>query len=77
MLSLRVALVEGRIDEEAFRAAVEHQSPTELFGSGNEAADHGQAETPSAYRSRRLVWSNRVPDRVIARESAHDSRASW
>lgn len=24
-----------------------------------------------------LAWSNRVPDRVIARESAHDSRASW
>jgi hypothetical protein len=24
-----------------------------------------------------LACSNRVPDRVIARESAHDSRASW
>ncbi|MFK4189201.1 DUF6283 family protein [Streptomyces sparsogenes] len=44
LLGLRVALLEGWIDEAAFQAAVEYRSPVPLFGSGNEAADHGQAD---------------------------------
>ncbi|MFJ2607950.1 DUF6283 family protein [Streptomyces sp. NPDC087425] len=54
VLGLRVALVHGRIDDATFRAAVGYQSPVPLFGSGNEAADHGQAEMcqPGAEASR-------------------------
>lgn len=44
LLALRLAAMQGRIDEETFAAAVRYESPVELFGSGTEAADHGQAE---------------------------------
>ncbi|MEU5609730.1 DUF6283 family protein [Streptomyces sparsogenes] len=44
LLGLRVALLEDRIDEATFQAAVEYRSPVPLFDSGNEAADHGQAD---------------------------------
>nr|WP_252981080.1 DUF6283 family protein [Streptomyces chartreusis] len=44
LLSLRMALVVGRIDEATFAAAAEYQSPVALFASGSEAADHGQAD---------------------------------
>ncbi|MDR6980944.1 hypothetical protein J2X68_007686 [Streptomyces sp. 3330] len=44
LLGLRLALLENRIDEETFRAAAEYHSPVPLFSSGNEAADHGQAD---------------------------------
>ncbi|WP_413092699.1 DUF6283 family protein [Streptomyces phaeochromogenes] len=43
-MGLRVALLERRIDAETFQAAAEYRSPVPLFGSGNEAADHGQAD---------------------------------
>ncbi|MEU9413712.1 DUF6283 family protein [Streptomyces sp. NPDC048281] len=43
LLGLRVALLEGRIDQAAFEAAATYTSPIELFASGGEAADHGQA----------------------------------
>lgn len=44
LLGLRVALIRGRLSEATFQAAVEYRSPVPLFGSGAEAADHGQAE---------------------------------
>ncbi|MGW7748709.1 DUF6283 family protein [Streptomyces chartreusis] len=44
LLGLRVALVEGRIDEATFAAAAAYESPVALFGSGSEAADHGQTD---------------------------------
>ncbi|MFD8046469.1 DUF6283 family protein [Streptomyces chartreusis] len=44
LLGLRVALIEGRIDEATFAAAAGYESPVALFGSGSEAADHGQAD---------------------------------
>jgi hypothetical protein len=36
-------LLEGRIDPGAYLAAAEYISPVQLFTSGAEAADHGQA----------------------------------
>ncbi|WP_328834788.1 DUF4158 domain-containing protein [Streptomyces europaeiscabiei] len=54
------------------RAAKRHRSELRDLTGWHECT-----KTPSAYRSRWAVWSNRVPDRVIARESAHGSRASW
>ncbi|MEC3919197.1 DUF6283 family protein [Nocardia sp. CDC160] len=44
LLGLRLALLSGRISEAVFEAAAEYRSPVPLFGSGSEAADHGQAE---------------------------------
>ncbi|MGW3291055.1 DUF6283 family protein [Streptomyces sp. NPDC001002] len=44
LLGLRISLFRGRIDGAAFHAAAGYRSPVPLFGSGNEAADHGQAD---------------------------------
>lgn len=56
LLGLRVALIEGRIDSETFRAATEYHSPVALFSSGSEASDHGQAglEQPGAASARMI-----------------------
>lgn len=43
-LGLRLAVSMGRIDGEAFDAAIDYNSPVELFESGAEAAEHGRAE---------------------------------
>ncbi|MEV7871442.1 DUF6283 family protein [Streptomyces sp. NPDC088124] len=43
LLGLRIAVLEGPIDEATFAAAAEYQSPVPLFDSGGEAADHGRA----------------------------------
>ncbi|MFG2825068.1 DUF6283 family protein [Kitasatospora sp. NPDC048365] len=44
LLAPRVALLDGRIDDATYRAVVEYTSPVALFGSGGEAADHGERE---------------------------------
>lgn len=44
LLALRLAFLAGRIDAATFEAAAGYQSPVELFTSGAQAADHGQAE---------------------------------
>ncbi|OXR40281.1 hypothetical protein B7C42_07619 [Nocardia cerradoensis] len=44
LLALRLALVQNRISPAVFEATIGYRSPTTLFGSGTEAADHGQRE---------------------------------
>ncbi|WP_433574861.1 DUF6283 family protein [Nocardia brasiliensis] len=44
LLALRLALIQQRISAATFEAAINYQSPTPLFSSGAEAADHGQAD---------------------------------
>ncbi|WP_051164658.1 DUF6283 family protein [Nocardia testacea] len=44
LLALRLGLLDGRISAATYQQAVEYQSPTPLFDSGAEAADHGQAD---------------------------------
>ncbi|WP_317983968.1 DUF6283 family protein [Nocardia colli] len=44
LLGLRLALMQGRISGATFQAAIDYQSPVPLFGSGAEAADHGQVD---------------------------------
>ncbi len=58
LLGLRVALIEGRIDEATFAAAAEYQSPLALFDSGSAAADHGQAD---------IRWPDGEAARLIAK----------
>ncbi|MFD5015348.1 DUF6283 family protein [Streptomyces chartreusis] len=58
LLALRVALIEGRIDEATFAAAAAYQPPIALFGSGSEAADHGQAD---------IHWPDGEAARLIAK----------
>ncbi|MFC1436631.1 DUF6283 family protein [Streptacidiphilus sp. N1-10] len=45
LLALRIAILEGSIDETTYQAMLEYESSVPLFASGNEAADHGQADT--------------------------------
>lgn len=44
LLALRVAAVEGQMSPEDVDATIDYVSPVPLFGSGAEAAVHGQAE---------------------------------
>ncbi|MEU3010209.1 DUF6283 family protein [Nocardia asteroides] len=56
LLALRLALIGGRIQPETFEAAERYVSPVALFGSGAEAADHGQAEIDRpGVQARRLI----------------------
>ncbi|WP_413754762.1 DUF6283 family protein [Streptomyces sp. MMBL 11-3] len=56
LLGLRIALLEGRIDEATYIAAADYQSPTALFTSGSEAADHGQKDLDHpGTRSRHMI----------------------
>ncbi|MFE1797725.1 DUF6283 family protein [Streptomyces sp. NPDC059517] len=43
LLALRLALIDGRIDDATYRAVVEYASPVFLFPSGSDAAAHGEA----------------------------------
>lgn len=43
LLSLRLALLSGRIDSVTYWAVVEYKTPVPLFPSGNAAADHGES----------------------------------
>lgn len=40
-LALRFAVIAGTIDQEAYEAAVDYESPVPLWDSGEEAARHG------------------------------------
>ncbi|MFC9434780.1 DUF6283 family protein [Nocardia sp. NPDC057030] len=55
LLGLRFALVQRRISGATFQAAIDYRSPVPLFGSGAEAADHGQSDihrpSPEAVRA--------------------------
>ncbi|WP_063131658.1 DUF6283 family protein [Nocardia fusca] len=55
LLALRLALLDGRISAATYQQAANYQSPTPLFSSGTEAADHGQADidrpSPEALRA--------------------------
>ncbi len=42
LLALRLALVFGRLTETDYSACLDYRSPVPLFGSGAEAADHGE-----------------------------------
>lgn len=44
LLALRLALIEQRISPAIFEAAIQYRSPSALFNTGAEAADHGQAD---------------------------------
>ncbi|MFG2684312.1 DUF6283 family protein [Streptomyces sp. NPDC048392] len=44
LFSLRIAVLDGRIEPSTHQAVVDYISPVPLFASGNEAADHGQAD---------------------------------
>jgi hypothetical protein len=44
LLALRLAVANGRISPDTFRAVIDYQSPIPLFASGDEAADHGQGD---------------------------------
>lgn len=44
LLSLRLALLSGRISDATFEAAVTYRSPVPVFDTGGDAADHGQAD---------------------------------
>lgn len=44
LMALRVAEAHGTLAPEVIEAAIEYVSPVPLFGSGNEAADHGMAD---------------------------------
>ncbi|WP_281186788.1 DUF6283 family protein [Nocardia mikamii] len=44
LLALRLALIQRRISPAVFEAAVGYRSPTPLFESGTEAAEHGQRD---------------------------------
>ncbi|MBK3629997.1 hypothetical protein JHN59_35405 [Streptomyces sp. MBT49] len=56
LLALRVAVLDNLIDATTYQATVEYVSPTPLFPTGNEAADHGQTgiDTPTQ-EARRLI----------------------
>lgn len=43
LLSLRLGVLDGRIDPTTHQAVVDYASPVPLFASGGEAAAHGQA----------------------------------
>jgi len=43
LLSLRLALLSGRIDSVTYWAVVEYKTPVPVFPSGNAAADHGES----------------------------------
>ncbi|MET9088882.1 DUF6283 family protein [Streptomyces sp. NPDC004237] len=62
LLGLQVALVDGRIDQATFEAAATYTSPIELFASGGEAADHGQAgiDRPGPEASRMIEKITRI-----------------
>ncbi|MFI8343928.1 DUF6283 family protein [Streptomyces sp. NPDC085639] len=49
LLALRLAVVQGAVDTDTYRAVADYRSPVALFTSGSEAADHGQAgiDTPT------------------------------
>ncbi|MGW2882536.1 DUF6283 family protein [Streptomyces sp. NPDC001233] len=57
LLSLRLAVLDRRIQASTYQAAVEYVSPVPLFASGGEAATHGQtdADRPSTDEARRLI----------------------
>ncbi|PPJ00196.1 hypothetical protein C5E51_35460 [Nocardia nova] len=65
LLALRLALIQNRISPAVFEAAIGYCSPTPLFGSGTEAADHGQRDIdipgPSAVHTMAKI-SRRRPD---------------
>ena len=44
LLALRVAEAHRTLAPEVIAAAIEYVSPVPLFGSGNDAADHGMAD---------------------------------
>lgn len=46
LLAPRIAYLDDRIDVDTYSAAVVYVSPVQLFASGSEAADHGQAGIP-------------------------------
>lgn len=46
LLSLRLAVADGRMSAGAYGAAVDYRSPVPLFRSGAAAAAHGRAEIP-------------------------------
>jgi hypothetical protein len=62
LLALRLALLQGRISEETFRAVVSYSSPVPLFESGDDAADHGQRQidTPDELAVRTIAKIVRV-----------------
>ncbi|MFI7337249.1 DUF6283 family protein [Streptomyces sp. NPDC050085] len=56
LLALRLALLDGSIDTDTYKAVVEYASPVPLFSSGSEAATHGESgiETPDE-KARHLI----------------------
>lgn len=44
LLALRLALIQNRITPAIFEATIGYRSPTPLFESGTEAAEHGQRD---------------------------------
>lgn len=44
LLALRLALIQNRISPSIFEASIGYRSPTPVFGSGTEAAEHGQRD---------------------------------
>lgn len=42
-LAIRLALLDGRLTDDQFDALLDYETPTPLFGSGQEAADHGRS----------------------------------
>ncbi|MEU1525350.1 DUF6283 family protein [Nocardia rhamnosiphila] len=47
LLALRLALIQQRISLAVFEATIGYRSPTPLFASGAEAAEHGQRDIES------------------------------
>lgn len=64
LLALRLALIRGRIVPQTFEAVDSYQSPVPLFGSGAEAADHGQREIDRPGSSARRVIRKIVRNRT-------------
>ena len=68
-LGLRIAFIYGHISPEDYDAALDYESPVELFGSGAEAAAHGkkQISTPDAQARRAIA---RLERKQIRREAS-------
>ncbi|MGA5135559.1 DUF6283 family protein [Streptomyces olivoreticuli] len=50
LLALRLAVFDGSMNAVVVEAVADYKSPVPLFESGNEAADHGQAEVDAPDR---------------------------
>ncbi|MFI1376040.1 DUF6283 family protein [Streptomyces longwoodensis] len=74
LLALRLALLEGRIDEATFEAVADYTSPVPLFFSGSEAAAHGETgiDAPTE-EARRLIdkITRTRSDLVLKRSGDH------